>query len=54
LAVELVPIEVKARNDIAAAIAMVAARQAAALVVIEDPLFIADFVAKIIDELGEE
>ena len=42
LAVELVPIEVKARNDIAAAIAMVAARQAAALVVIEDPLFIAN------------
>jgi putative tryptophan/tyrosine transport system substrate-binding protein len=42
LAVELVPIEVKARDDIAAAIAMVAARQAAALVVIEDPLFIAN------------
>jgi ABC-type uncharacterized transport system substrate-binding protein len=40
LAVELVPIEVKARDDIAAAIAMVAARQAAALVVIEDPLSI--------------
>ena len=38
LAVELVPIEVKARDDIAAAIAMVAARQAAALVIIEDPL----------------
>jgi putative tryptophan/tyrosine transport system substrate-binding protein len=42
LAVELVPIEVKARDDIAAAIAMVAARQAAALVVIEDPLFISN------------
>ena len=42
LAVELVPIEVKARDDIAAAIAMVAARQAAALVVIEDPLSISN------------
>jgi putative ABC transport system substrate-binding protein len=42
LAVELVPIEVKARDDIAAAIAMVAARQPAALVVIEDSLYIAN------------
>ena len=42
LGVELVPIEVKARDDIAAAIAMVAARQAAAFVVIEDPLSISN------------
>jgi ABC-type uncharacterized transport system substrate-binding protein len=42
LAVELVRIEGKARDDIPAAIAMVAARQAAALVVIEDPLSISN------------
>jgi putative tryptophan/tyrosine transport system substrate-binding protein len=42
LAVELVPMEVKARDDIPAAIAMVAARQAMALVVIEDPLAISN------------
>jgi ABC-type uncharacterized transport system substrate-binding protein len=38
LRVELVPVEVKARDDIAAAIAAVAARPASALVAIEDPL----------------
>jgi putative tryptophan/tyrosine transport system substrate-binding protein len=38
LKVDLVPIEVKARDDIAAAISTVATRQAQALVVIEDPL----------------
>src|SRR5262245_54762093 len=38
LRVELVPVEVKARDDIAAAIAGVAARPASALVTIEDPL----------------
>jgi putative ABC transport system substrate-binding protein len=42
LAVELVPIEGKAQDDIADAIAMVAARLAAALVVIEDPLSISN------------
>jgi putative tryptophan/tyrosine transport system substrate-binding protein len=49
LNVELVPIEVKTRDDITTAIAMVAARRAQALVAIEDPLItsnarqIADF-----------
>src|SRR5262245_7255430 len=38
LGVELVPVEVKARDDIAVAIAGVAARPASALVTIEDPL----------------
>ena len=38
LGVELVPTEVKARDDIAAAISMVATRPASALVAIEDPL----------------
>ena len=42
LGVELVPIEVKARDDIAAAIATVATRRAAALAAIEDPLVIAN------------
>ena len=42
LGVELVPIEVKARDDIAVAIAMVATRGAPALVAIEDPLFISN------------
>jgi putative tryptophan/tyrosine transport system substrate-binding protein len=39
LGVELVPIEVKARDDIAAAIAAAATRPAPALVAIEDALF---------------
>jgi ABC-type uncharacterized transport system substrate-binding protein len=42
LGVELVPVEVKARDDIAAAIAGVAARPASALVTIEDPLVISN------------
>jgi ABC-type uncharacterized transport system substrate-binding protein len=42
LGVELVPVEVKARDDIAAAIAGVAARSASALVTIEDPLVISN------------
>ena len=42
LGVELVPIEVKARDDIAAAIATVATRRAPALVAIEDPLIISN------------
>jgi ABC-type uncharacterized transport system substrate-binding protein len=42
LGVELVPVEVKARGDIAAAIAAVAARRASALVTIEDPLVISN------------
>src|SRR5262245_63312033 len=42
LGVELVSIEVKARDDIAVAIAMVATRRAPALVDIEDPLFISN------------
>jgi len=40
LGVELVPMEVKARDDIAAAIARVGAQRARALVLIEDPLSI--------------
>jgi putative ABC transport system substrate-binding protein len=42
LGVELVPVEVKVRDDIAAAIAGVAARPASALVTIEDPLVISN------------
>jgi len=42
LGVELVPVEVKERDDIAAAIAGVAARPASALVTIEDPLVISN------------
>src|SRR5262245_49127639 len=42
LGVELVPVEVKARDDIAAAIAVVARRPASALVAIEDPLVISN------------
>jgi putative ABC transport system substrate-binding protein len=42
LRVELVPVEVKARDDIAAAIAGVAARPASALVAIEDPLAVSN------------
>src|SRR5215813_6789712 len=42
LGVELVPVEVKARDDIAAAIAGVATRPASALVAIEDPLVISN------------
>jgi ABC-type uncharacterized transport system substrate-binding protein len=42
LGVELVRVEVKARGDIAAAIAAVAARRASALVTIEDPLVISN------------
>ena len=42
LGVELVPVEVKARDDIAAAITGVAARPASALVAIEDPLVISN------------
>jgi putative ABC transport system substrate-binding protein len=42
LGMELVPMEVKARDDIAAAVAAVAARRARALAVIEDPLLIAN------------
>jgi putative ABC transport system substrate-binding protein len=42
LGVELVPIEVKAPNDIVAAIATVASRRAPALAAIEDPLVIAN------------
>jgi putative tryptophan/tyrosine transport system substrate-binding protein len=42
LQVELVPVEVKVRDDIAAATATVAARQASALVVIEDPVSISN------------
>jgi putative tryptophan/tyrosine transport system substrate-binding protein len=42
LGVELVPVEVKVRDDIAAAIAGVAARPASALVNIEDPLVISN------------
>jgi putative tryptophan/tyrosine transport system substrate-binding protein len=42
LGVELVPVEVKARDDIAAAISGVAARPASALVTIEDPLVISN------------
>jgi ABC-type uncharacterized transport system substrate-binding protein len=42
LGVELVPVEVRARDDIAAAIAGVAARSASALVTIEDPLVISN------------
>jgi putative ABC transport system substrate-binding protein len=42
LGVELVPVEVKVRDDIAAAIAGVAARPASALVPIEDPLIISN------------
>ena len=40
LQVELVPLEVRVRDDIAAATETVAARQASALVVIEDPVMI--------------
>jgi putative tryptophan/tyrosine transport system substrate-binding protein len=42
LGVELVPVEIKARDDIAAAIAGVAVRPASALVTIEDPLVISN------------
>src|SRR6266508_3577726 len=42
LGIELVPIEVRARGDIAAAIATVATRQAQAFVTIEDPLIISN------------
>jgi putative tryptophan/tyrosine transport system substrate-binding protein len=42
LEVELVPIEVKARDDIAGATATVTTRQASALVVIEDPVSISN------------
>src|SRR5262245_6676438 len=42
LGVQLVPVEVKARDDIAAAIAGVAAHPASALVTIEDPLLISN------------
>ena len=42
LGVELVPVAVKTRDDIAAAIAGVAARPASALVAIEDPLVISN------------
>ena len=42
LGVELVPVEVKARDDIAAAITEVATRPAPALVAIEDPLIISN------------
>ena len=42
LGVELVPVEVKARDDIAAAITVVATRPASALVAIEDPLVISN------------
>ena len=42
LGVELVPTEVKARDDIAAAITMVATGPASALVAIEDPLVISN------------
>jgi ABC-type uncharacterized transport system substrate-binding protein len=42
LGAELVPIEVKARDDIAAAIAAAAARRAPALVAIEDALFVSN------------
>jgi len=42
LGLELVPLEVKASDDIAAAIAMLAARPASALVAIEDPLVISN------------
>jgi putative tryptophan/tyrosine transport system substrate-binding protein len=42
LGIELVPIEVRARDDITAAIATVATRQAQALVAIEDPLIISN------------
>jgi putative ABC transport system substrate-binding protein len=42
LGVELVPVEVKTRDDIAAAIAGVAARPASALVTVEDPLVISN------------
>jgi ABC-type uncharacterized transport system substrate-binding protein len=42
LGIELVPIEVRARDDITAAIATVAKRQAQALVAIEDPLIISN------------
>src|SRR5262245_53269625 len=42
LGVELVPVEVKTRDDIAAAIAGVATRPASALVTIEDPLVISN------------
>jgi putative ABC transport system substrate-binding protein len=42
LGVELAPIEVKARDDIAAAIAAAATRRAAALVAIEDGLFVSN------------
>jgi putative tryptophan/tyrosine transport system substrate-binding protein len=41
LGLELVLIEVKARDDIAAAIATVTARQAQALTIIEEPIFVA-------------
>jgi putative tryptophan/tyrosine transport system substrate-binding protein len=42
LGVELVPVEIKSRDDIAAAISGVAARPASALVTIEDPLVISN------------
>jgi ABC-type uncharacterized transport system substrate-binding protein len=42
MGVELVPVEVKARDDIAAAPAMVTARQASALVIVEDPVSISN------------
>ena len=42
LGLELVPIEVKARDDIAAAITSLAARPASALVAIDDPLIISN------------
>ena len=42
LGLELVPIEVKARDDIAAAITSVATRPASALVAIDDPLIISN------------
>jgi putative ABC transport system substrate-binding protein len=42
LGVELVPVEVKARDDIAAAITMVARRPASGLVAIEDPLAVSN------------
>jgi putative ABC transport system substrate-binding protein len=42
LGVELVPIEVKSRDDIAAAIARLATRRVSALVAIEDPLIISN------------
>src|SRR5262249_24421380 len=48
--VALMPIEVRARDEIAAAIATIAAHRASALVTIEDPLIISN--AKLIAELA--